>query len=194
LAFLDRSVLIASDPAADVGDQANQIVVMAQSAADVTALVEAIRSAIHALAPQFASVQAPRALIDLRRVVDEELQTNTRGLLLVELPIGLIVIAITLFGGVSIRRRDFGRRRALGATRSAIVLLVICQAVVAAAIGAALGGLLGLILVARLAGALPSVTFMLAVGVLAVLVAVVGAVPPGLVVALRDPVRVLRVA
>lgn len=105
------------------------------------------------------------------------------------LGVGLVIVSVSTYGAVAGRRRDFGRRRALGASRSAIVVLVLVQTAVVACAGAALGVGVGL----WATWSLPSATLVTGVALRAVLVALLGAVPPALIAALRDPVRILRV-
>jgi putative ABC transport system permease protein len=195
LAFLNRGILIASSGDSDAQSSATlrSLYVMADSIEDVDQVVRAVRAVIHADVPENLTVETPVELLELRAVVGSELAANSRRLMLLILSVGLVVIAITLVGAVSQRRRDFGRRRALGASRSAILVLVLTQTAVGAALGAALGCAVGLAVVWRLAGSLPSATFTGGVGLLALVTSLVAGVPPGLMAALRDPVRILRV-
>jgi putative ABC transport system permease protein len=117
---------------------------------------------------------------------------SSRGQLLIVLGVGLLVITITQFGAIAQRCRDFGRRRALGATRSAFVLLVIVQTATAAIIGAAIGSCAGTVFVIRVANAPPPTEFTVGVALLSLLTATLAAVPPGLAAAYQDPVRILR--
>lgn len=91
------------------------------------------------------------------------------------------------------RRRDLGRRRALGASRSAIVALVLLQTFGAGCLGALLGTVAELAAASAWTGATPPWAFAAGVGTTAVLRGLVGAVPPALLAAFRDPVRILRV-
>lgn len=195
LAFLNRGILVATSTrsAARAPVTLRELYVMAASVDDVDRLVRAVRAVVHADAPQQLAIETPAALVELRALVGSELATNSRRLMLLVLSVGLVVVAIMLAGVVSQRRRDFGRRRALGASRSTIVVLVLTQTAVGAALGVVLGSTVGLLAVWRMAGSLPSATFTTGVGVLALVTALVAGVPPGLMAALRDPVRILRV-
>lgn len=113
--------------------------------------------------------------------------------MIVVLGVGLVVVAVTLFGAVSQRRRDFGRRRALGASRSAVVALVLAQTFIAALLGGVVGLATGSFIVWRLVDALPSPSFTAGVLALSMLSALLAAVPPALIAARRDPVQILRV-
>ena len=194
LTFLDGSLLIPS-AAAQPGDNQTlrQLVVVASSVASVGSLIEAIPSVLHVEDRTQLRVATPASLLELRSLVEAELATSSRQQLLVVLGVGLVVITVTLSGAVAQRRRDFGRRRALGATRSALVLLVIVQTAIAALFGVVLGTVIGLAAVVRLADGLPPIDFVAGVAVLALLAALFAAIPPGLMAAFRDPVRILRV-
>jgi putative ABC transport system permease protein len=96
-----------------------------------------------------------------------------------------------LLADVLVRRKDLGRRRALGASRGVIVGIVTARTFAPALLGAALGCASGLWVAARL-GAAPPLDFVGGVAVLAVLSATFSAVPPALFAATRDPVAVLR--
>lgn len=195
LAFLARGILVATPPASAARDAATlrELYVMAARVEDVTQLVRSVRAVVHAEAPGSLTVETPAALVELRALVGSELATNSRRLMLAVLSVGLVVVAITLAGAVSQRRRDFGRRRALGASRSAIVVLVLTETAAGAALGVVLGCTVGLLAVWRIAGSMPSATFTAGVGILALVTSLVAGVPPGLMAAFRDPVRILRV-
>ena len=106
---------------------------------------------------------------------------------------GLGLVVLNMYGAVTTRRRDFGRRRALGASRGTIVALVTLQTAITGLLGAALGTAIGAAVVWRLTDLLPDLRFAVAVGVLAIIATIAAAVPPALVAAHRDPVKVLRV-
>ncbi|MFF1530922.1 FtsX-like permease family protein [Cellulomonas sp. NPDC058312] len=100
---------------------------------------------------------------------------------------------LTTAAGVAGRRRDLGRQRALGASRSAIVALVVLQSAVAGAAGAVAGTAAGTLLVLQTSGRVLPWGFAAGVVVLSGVVGVVGAVPSAVLAARRDPVRILRV-
>jgi putative ABC transport system permease protein len=138
-------------------------------------------------------IQTPASLVELRGIVEAELSSNSRQLLLVVLGIGLVVVMVTQAGAVAQRRRDFGRRRALGATRSAVTVLVIVQTISSAFVGVVLGSVAGVVAILMSTGSPPPFDFVTALAILALLSAVLAAVPPGIGAAFRDPVRILRV-
>ena len=139
------------------------------------------------------TVELAQGAIDLREVLAGSLGESSRQLMLMVLGIGLLLVAITMTGAVNARRRDFGRQRAIGATRSAIVAMVLIQSLMSGAIGAVVGSAAGVAVMWGIAGAAPSLTFTLSVVLLSLLVTIVGAAPPAIAASRRDPVSILRV-
>ncbi|MFQ5523642.1 MAG: hypothetical protein ACE5F5_08695 [Acidimicrobiia bacterium] len=84
-------------------------------------------------------------------------------------------------------------RRQPRSRRPLIVGLIATQTLVVAVVGAAVGTLGTGLVLTRLTGTPPDPTFTLAIGILAVLTTTTAALPPSLVAAYRDPVRVLRI-
>lgn len=189
LEFLNRALLTVADP----DELVARIIVLAGSAEEVPALAQAIRSVLDATDPASLAVQTSATLVEVRAAVAGELGTWGRNLVTLVLGAGLMLTALNVFGAVTARRRDFGRRRALGASRRDIILLVTAQTVVTAVIGAAVGVSVGTLVVAQLVGTIPQLDFGVAVATLAVLATAVAALPPAVLAAYRDPVRILRV-
>lgn len=193
---LNGSTLVLADagrPQAGFDPVLRRLYVMADDVHEVEPLAAALRAAISADDSSQVRIETPQTILDLRTVVAGDLGASGRRLMLLVLGVGLILIATTLFGAVSGRRREFGRRRALGASRSAVVTVVLVHSLVAAIAGALVGTAGGLLAVWRTAGSLPAGEFTAGVAALALLVAFVASVPPALLAAYRDPVRILRV-
>lgn len=167
--------------------------VLVDDATHAEQTARAVAAALVAEKPADVVVETSAGVIALRDVVAGTLGSSSRQLMAGLLGASLLLVTVTMFGAVSGRKRDFGRRRALGATRSSLVVLVLVQSAVAAILGASVGALGGVALVHATAGAVPAWQFTAGVAALAVLVALVGSVPPALTAASRDPVRVLRV-
>jgi putative ABC transport system permease protein len=98
-----------------------------------------------------------------------------------------------LTGLVTLRRKDFGRRRALGAPRSLIILLVLTQTAGLALTGVIIGS--GVATVVLFAGGdpLPGIAFTGAIAVLAMAVSLGAALVPAIIASRRDPITELRV-
>jgi len=189
-ASLEEGVLVAANPA---DTTMRSILIVAVSPDVVEPLAAAV---VEVLSPTDLSsllIETSASLADVRQAVKGELGRFSRSLILFALLGGLVLTAVTVLGTVSMRRRDFGRRRVLGASRSAIVVIVLVQTGGAALIGSIVGSAVGVVVAEAVGGAAPPGTFVVGVGVLAVLAVLAAATVPALVAALRDPVRVLRV-
>lgn len=156
---------------------------------DVDRITPAAPAVLHADNLNAVLVTTPQQLVDLREVISSDLGNSSRRAMLLILAVGLVIVTLTLAGAISQRRRDFGRRRALGASRTAIIVLVITHT----AVGAIIGGTAGFLGVWRLAGSLPTVPFIGGGVALTLLTAMVAAIPPAALAALREPLRILRV-
>lgn len=141
--------------------------------------------------PADISIQSPAALADLQLAVSGDLGDYGRGMLALTLGGGAFLIATVVLAEVLLRRRDLGRRRALGAPRWALVTLVLARTVTAAVPGAAIGAATGAA-TANTWAQLPPATFTAATATLTILVAATASLAPALIAAARDPVGVLR--
>lgn len=176
------------------GDAALQtLIVVARGVEDVPRLEHIVPGLLDVGDPTQLQVSSPSLLADLQRVVSGEVGNNTRRLMLLVLATGLVLVAVTQYGTMAARRRDYGRRRALGASRSDLMLVIAVQVLLCALVGILVGTVAGLALVRTLAGALPEAEFVIGVMVLVTLSAVVAAIPPAVAAARVDPVRILRV-
>ena len=189
LDFLNRAILTVADP----DEQVVRIIALAASAEQVPRLSTAISAVLDPADPTSVTIRTSDALVEVRAAVQGELGTWGRSLVTIVLGAGLVLTALNVFGAVTSRRRDFGRRRALGASRVDIVVLVTAQTAAIATVGAVAGIGLGSLVVQQVLGTAPSVEFAVAIGVLAVIAAAAAAVLPAIIAAYRDPVRILRV-
>ena len=141
--------------------------------------------------PADVSIQSPAALADLQLAVSGDLGDYGRGILALTLGGGAFLITVVVLAEVLLRRRDLGRRRALGAPRWALVTLVLARTITAAVPGAAIGVGAGAV-TAHAWAQPPPAAFTAATATLTVLVAAAAAIAPALIAAGRDPVGVLR--
>lgn len=167
--------------------------VLAEDGVDVTDLARSVEALIPASEPAVVDVQVADSALALREVVSGTLGAASRQLMAIVLGTGLVLVAVTMIGAVGGRRRDFGRQRALGATRTHVVVSVLVHSGIAGVLGTVVGLTVGLVGAAILAGSLPSWRFSIGFGGLTVYVALLGSLPPAIAAALRDPVRILRV-
>ena len=188
---LDRSVLFVPEPADPV--RIRSIHVMVRRSESVASSAQAAVALLGATDPGEVTVTTSEALAEIREAVSGQLTASSRGLGLGTLLVGLGIISAVATAVVTMRRVDFGRRRALGARRADVVVLVVFQYLALGLAGSAVGSAIGLIGFATVTGDRVSADFVVATAVLTTLVTAAAAVPPAILAAFRDPVRVLRV-
>lgn len=167
--------------------------VSVRDVAHLATVADAVADSLVLTEPGAVRVKTSEELALLSTDVAAELARTARltvtGLLLAV----AILVGALQYGRVAGMARDIGRCRALGATRSTIVLQVLINAGLCGVIGSVLGIAVGLVINAVVAGALPGAGFTVAVGTLMVLAALAGSVAPAIRAARLDPVRILRV-
>jgi putative ABC transport system permease protein len=191
LTDLNSSVLVHVDAAP--GHEIRTVMLSVENVRDIDDLTRAATALLIAEDPSRLSATTNANLAELQQVIGSQLAQTSRRLVWVALAAGMVLITVTQFGAVSQRARDYGRRRALGATRTGILVHVLLQVGLCAAAGAFTGTAIGLAIDWRFAGALPGAEFTAAVATLSVIAPLLAALPPALRAAYRDPVRILRV-
>lgn len=176
----------------DAPETIERIHVVAADAPSAAALAAPVVALIDVPDPDMLSVETPAAFSDLEAIVAADLLESGRILLVGTLAVGALLIAGTVFGQVTLRRRDLGRRRALGANRRMLVGLVVVQTAGCTVVGALIGAAAGSVLVRVLLGDRPPLGFVLGTVALTVLAAALASVLPGAVAARGDPLAVLR--
>lgn len=169
------------------------LLVIARTPELVPAVSDAVMSVIAADDPTKITAQTSEALATLRSLVEGQLSTFSRALVLALLSVTAGLLAILLFGLVMLRRKDFGRRRALGATRSLIFSLILTQTALLATIGVLIGLAASIVLLIASDDPLPGMTFSVALSVLTLATALLAAAVPAAVASRREPIRELRV-
>jgi putative ABC transport system permease protein len=186
-------VVLAPQPDATGDETVNVLLVIAERPDLVTPISNAVFSVLAVDDPTKISVQTSESLAQLRAIVQSQLGAFSRGLVLVTLAVTGLLVAVILYALVMMRRKDFGRRRALGATRGLIVGLLMTQTVLLTVLGVALGLAAAAIALAVTGDPLPGPAFMAALAVLTIITAAVAALLPAVVASRREPIRELRV-
>ncbi len=176
----------------DVGT-VSYLVVVAERPELVAPLSDILMSMLDVSDPSLIEVQTSAELAQLRGLVEGQLGTFGRTLTLSILALMGVLVAAVLAGLVLLRRTDFGRRRALGATRGLIVVLLLSQTAILAAIGAVLGIAAALAVLAIGADPLPDVGYIAGLATISIATATGAALTPAVVAARRDPLAELRV-
>lgn len=138
-------------------------------------------------------LETGKSQAELRASISSQVSSYGHGLLVaLLLGTGATIGAIAL-GVVLLRRREFGRRRSLGATRTWLVTFVTTQVLVLVGAGALIGTATGLIILKVEGAPLPTPSFVVAVLVLSIGASAIFALVPAMYAASRDPVAELRV-
>lgn len=184
---LAGGVVIAATPS----DVASSMHVVARTAADAQQVESLSISLVNAPSVQDLGIESPVSLAQLQQQVGRDLGSVSRSLVLGVLGGGALLTAIVVLADVLVRRKDLGRRRALGATRATIIALVMLRTAIPALLGAGVGAAVGLYL-ANTLNARPGATFAASIMVLSTLAAISSSAVPAMYAAHRDPVEVLR--
>jgi putative ABC transport system permease protein len=193
LSFLEPLLLVPQDEFSSPPGSVSVLVVVAARPDLVVPVAEAVQSVLGADDPTKVSITTSEDLATLRALVEGQLGAFGRNLVLVVFAVTALLVAAILYGLVILRRKDFGRRRALGASQSLIIALLLIQQATVAVIGAITGGVLAIVMLAIGGDPLPGVAFTVAVILLAVLVSIAAALLPAIAAARRDPLSELRV-
>lgn len=172
-------------------DDARTLHVVVRNSADAPATERAVIDIVDPPQPDAIQVQSPTTLAQLQTEVGADLGRAGQSLLYGTLGAGATLTTAVVFADVLVRRKDLGRRRALGATRSTVLALVVLRTIWPAIAGSTLGTIAGLVWT-QTQDAVPPLTFAVGVAVLGVLSACVAAIGPAAAAAGQDPVRVLR--
>ncbi|WP_224751526.1 FtsX-like permease family protein [Microbacterium helvum] len=186
-------VTLIPQPDATGGETVNVLLVIADRPDLVAPVSDAVLSVLAADDPTKITVQTSEALAQLRAIVQTQLGTFARGLVLVILATTGILVAIILYGLVMMRRKDFGRRRALGATRALIITLLLTQTALLALTGVILGVTASTLTLVLAGDPHPGWAFTTATSILALTTALAAALIPALTAAGRQPIHELRV-
>jgi putative ABC transport system permease protein len=175
------------------GGQIAEVLVLVRSSAQVESLVESL-PAILATDQASLAVERAAALLSLRQDLSREVGELDGAVLLGSLATGSLLVGAISYGAIEQRRREFGIRRAQGATRSTIAALVVIESALMVTVGGGVGGLIGSLAVLLPTGTIPDPELTLAAGILVAIAGVAGCVPPALIAAFRQPLYVLRSA
>jgi putative ABC transport system permease protein len=171
-----------------------RMVALASSSESVSVVVSGILSTLGSTAALQARVERGDELIRAQELVSSEAAARGRRLVAALLAGATASAALVVGAGLLAIRRDFGRRRVLGATRTQLTTLTLLQTLWPALVGALSGTVAGWILLRERLDVHPDPTFPAAVLVLTVYAVLAGAVVPAVWSARRDPLLAVRVA
>lgn len=193
LAFLEPLAVRPQAIPTGHGEPVAIVVVLADDPRSVGALTEGVTASLAVADSTQVSVTTSESLATLRTLIQGQLGGFGRALVLAVFCLLTVLVAALMYGLVMIRRKDYGRRRALGATRGLIVSLVVVRTLATSLAGAVLGSAVALGVLRAGDDPAPTFQFVSAVAVLAISSAVLGALPPAIAASRRDPLVELRV-
>jgi putative ABC transport system permease protein len=194
LRFMDPVVIVPSSTAESLAGRHPDaplalLVILAEKPGYVAVLTEVIQSLLADADREFVTVETSAQFAAIRSAVAGELGQYGHETILGILAVSAFVVGVNLLALVMMRRKDFGRRRALGARRGMIIGLLLCQVGITAGLGALIGSVTTAAGLAAMGYSLPGAGYIGAVAVLAILSALAAAVPPALYAASRDPLH-----
>lgn len=169
-----------------------QVRVIVTDVGALPAVQAAVTDLVGGWDPQAVSIETPGALTQASQLFSDAAARASHTTLLLILAAGAFFSALVTLTDVLLHRRQMGRRRALGITRTGLTVLTTVRMCVPALFGAGVGTA-GAWAVAywRLSVRVP-LDYTLAIAVLASAVAALAAVAPAAWASRRDPVSVLR--
>lgn len=191
--FEPLAVVPLSGAGRDQQPQLTTVVVLARTSQDVALVGRLVRPLLEDVPRDGVSVATSEGMAGLRAAIGGELTAQARAITLVVLSSATALTLVNVWGFVLMRRKDLGRRRALGATRLMIVALVVGQVAVTAALSAIAGAVVGLTWLDVSGSPAPQASYVVAVVTALLTTAAVAALLPAAIAARRDPLRELRV-
>lgn len=194
LQFLEPLIVVPQTRTTDTTPAPVSVLVVIAARPDLVAPVsQAVQSVLAVDDITKVTLSTSESLAQLRALVQGQLGSFGRNLVIVIFALTAVLVAAILYGLVMLRRKDFGRRRALGASQGLIVGLLLSQMAVLSVIGTILGSAGAAIGLAATGDPLPGWDFFTAVGILATITGLIAALIPALAAARRDPLKELRV-
>ena len=190
LAFLEPLAVV---PQEDDNGAVAILIVVAEKPELVPAVTSATTSMLGVGDPSTITVNTSESLALLRETLGSQLADSGRLLTLIIFALTGLLTATVQLGLVVLRRKEFGRRRAIGASQRLIVSLIVSQTALLSSLGSVVGVTSSLVVLAVLGNPLPSASYSVGIAVLAIAIGAMSAVAPAAVASRRDPIKELRV-
>lgn len=191
LAFLEPLAVVPR-PLAEAHN-ATAVVVTASDAAAVAPLVKTVTGILAGDNPQDLRVTTSQELADLAELLTGQFGVFEKSMVAGAMVLSAILVAAIQAGLMMIKRKDYGRRRALGASRALIMGLILGQAAFVSAAGILLGTLGAVLFLAGTGSPVPSLVYLTAVAFLTLITCLIASILPAIGAAYRDPIKELRV-
>lgn len=169
------------------------IKIVANDASSVKLITKVAEKIAEANPPGTIQVTTSAQMAALQGAISGQLTSQTYGALMAALGAATTAISLNVWGFALARRKDFGRRRALGATRTMLVSLIVGQVTLTSCAGIVGGVATGLAILYRSASPLPGVEYVIPLAIVLAIAAMAAASIPATFAAYRDPLSELRV-
>ncbi|MGO2748683.1 MAG: FtsX-like permease family protein [Pseudoclavibacter sp.] len=169
------------------------LVIVARQPTQVGQITEALQPLLGVADASKIQISGSEELANLRATLESQLGAFGRTSVIGVTTLAVFLVFLIQQSLVVMRRKDFGRRRALGARRSMIVQLLILQTSLTSIVGAGSGSLLAWFILSVFRSPQPPLLFFFTVAVLATCIGGVASVVPAVLASVRDPIRELRV-
>ncbi|WP_372984957.1 ABC transporter permease [Microbacterium sp.] len=191
LSLVQPAVLVPERP--ESGSPIGLLVVVVSDPTLIEPVTTIVKEMLGDVNPDQLTVETSAEFAKLRAVVRSELGWSGRSLVFLILGLTAFLVAAVQYGSVLMKRRDYGRRRALGASRRLVAALVMGQALLQSAVGAAVGCAVSFAVLHAIDDPQPPATFYAGVGILSVVTGVLAAIIPAAFASRRDPLKELRI-
>ncbi|AIY02478.1 hypothetical protein ART_2879 [Arthrobacter sp. PAMC 25486] len=191
LAFLEPLAVVPR-PLAEAGN-ATAVVVTASDAASVAALTKIVTGILVGDNPNDLRVSTSQQLADLAGLLSSQFGSFQKSMVAGAMALSAVLVAAIQAGLMMIKRKDYGRRRALGASRSLVMGLILGQAALVSTTGIILGTVGAVTFLAGTNSPVPGLGYLVAVGLLTLFTCLAASILPAIGAAWRDPIKELRV-
>lgn len=168
------------------------VVIVVRHASQLTATLEAASALLDPKDASKITLKSSDDLARLQVLVSSELGRHGFAITMAALGVSGTLIAGISFGIVILRRRELGRRRALGASQSFVLKLLVIQNTMLSTFGGILGSVAGVCVLAVSNDPPPPLHYLAALAVAATLTTSAFALLPAWHASRRDPVAELR--
>lgn len=176
-----------------VPNRVSTIRVLCDSPASVALVTEVAKRLTSHNPPGSILVNTSEELATLQGAVAGTLSAQSHGIVLGVIAGSLAAVCVNVWGLALARRKDYGRRRALGASRTLVAGLIVGQVLVIAVLGVSLA-LVGCYAWFSYQGMhVPTATYSVTLAALLTMGAAFAALVPAIGASLRDPITELRV-
>lgn len=129
------------------------------------------------------TVSTSESLAQLRLILEGTFGEYRCPMILIILAVTVLITATILSRLIVLRRKDYGRRRALGATRGVIIYLILSQLTQLAVVGVGIGLLASMGIMRASETPMPDGNFLVALSILAIITVEIAGVIPALMAA-----------